>query len=53
VVVGPEGGWTKEEWEAARAHGLRLVSLGHRTLRADAIPVAALSVLQFLWEEGT
>ncbi len=25
------------------------VTLGHRTLRADAVPIAAISVLQFLW----
>ena len=29
--------------------GVRLVTLGHRTLRADAVPVAAISVLQFFW----
>jgi 16S rRNA (uracil1498-N3)-methyltransferase len=50
VAVGPEGGWREDEWRAARAHGMRLISLGHRTLRADAVSVAALSVLQFLWD---
>jgi 16S rRNA (uracil1498-N3)-methyltransferase len=49
VLVGPEGGWTQAECEAARASGVRLVTLGHRTLRADAVPIAAISVLQFLW----
>jgi 16S rRNA (uracil1498-N3)-methyltransferase len=49
VFVGPEGGWTEKEVEAARSHGVRLVTLGHRTLRADATPVAAISVLQFLF----
>jgi 16S rRNA (uracil1498-N3)-methyltransferase len=49
VVVGPEGGWTAAECAAARAKGLRLVTLGHRTLRADAVPIAGISVLQFLW----
>ena len=49
IVVGPEGGWTDAEWSAARQHGVRLVTLGHRTLRADAVPVAAISVLQFVW----
>jgi len=49
LFVGPEGGWTEPEWTAAAAHGVRLVSLGARTLRADAVPVAAISVLQFLW----
>ncbi|MGB7220576.1 MAG: 16S rRNA (uracil(1498)-N(3))-methyltransferase [Vicinamibacterales bacterium] len=49
VVVGPEGGWTEGEWQAAHARGIRLMTLGSRTLRADAVPVAAISVLQFLW----
>jgi len=49
VFVGPEGGWTDREREAASAHAVRLVTLGHRTLRADAVPIAAISVLQFLW----
>jgi 16S rRNA (uracil1498-N3)-methyltransferase len=51
VMIGPEGGWTDNEWSAARHRGARLVTLGHRTLRADAVPVAAISVLQFLWGE--
>jgi len=51
VFVGPEGGWAPEEWASASAHGVRLMSLGPRTLRADAVPVAAISVLQFLWGE--
>jgi 16S rRNA (uracil1498-N3)-methyltransferase len=49
LMVGPEGGWTDAERLAARDHGARLITLGHRTLRADAVPVAAISVLQFLW----
>ena len=49
IVIGPEGGWTDGEWLSARERGVRLVTLGHRTLRADAVPVAAISVLQFLW----
>jgi 16S rRNA (uracil1498-N3)-methyltransferase len=49
LLVGPEGGWTDQERMAARALGVRLVTIGRRTLRADAVPVAAISVLQFLW----
>ena len=49
LLVGPEGGWTPDECAAATSRGVRLVTLGHRTLRADAVPVAAISVLQFLW----
>jgi 16S rRNA (uracil1498-N3)-methyltransferase len=49
ILVGPEGGWHEEEWRAARDRGARLVTLGHRTLRADRVAVAALSVLDFIW----
>ena len=51
VLVGPEGGWAEQEREAARERHVRLVTLGPRTLRADAVPVAAISVLQFLWND--
>lgn len=50
ILVGPEGGWDAQECTAAVERGVRMVSLGPRTLRADAVPIAALSVLQYLWE---
>ena len=50
VMVGPEGGWAEAERTAARENGIRLMTFGQRTLRADAVPVAVLSVLQFLWD---
>lgn len=49
VLVGPEGGWAPGEVAMAREAGCRLVTLGQRTLRADAVPLVALGVLQFLW----
>jgi 16S rRNA (uracil1498-N3)-methyltransferase len=49
LLVGPEGGWDDAECSAALARGLRLVSLGPRTLRADAAPLAALTILDFMW----
>jgi len=52
IIVGPEGGWDSREVQHAATRGVRLISLGPRTLRADAVPVAAISVLQFLWEPG-
>jgi len=51
LIVGPEGGWSETECAAARTAGVRLVTLGHRTLRADAVAIAAVSVLQFLWKD--
>ena len=50
VWIGPEGGWDEREWKSARERGIRLISLGQRTLRADAVPVAIVSILSFLWE---
>ncbi len=44
LVVGPEGGWTSEEVESAAACGT-LLTLGKRTLRADAMALVALSAL--------
>lgn len=52
LAVGPEGGWDAAECALAAQRGFRLVSLGPRTLRADAVPIAALSVLQFLWDQS-
>ncbi len=51
LYVGPEGGWAAEEWSSAAAKGVRLVTLGPRTLRADAVPIAAISVLHYIWRE--
>lgn len=52
VLIGPEGGWTEAECTVARLKGCRLMTLGARTLRADAVPVAVVSILQFLWDRS-
>jgi len=49
VLVGPEGGWEDEEVAQAVSAGCLPVSLGPRTLRADAAAIVALSVLQYVW----
>lgn len=49
VVVGPEGGWTALEIERLSIGGFHLVTLGSRTLRAEAAPLAVLTLLQFMW----
>ena len=45
VLSGPEGGLSPDEEAAARAAGFVPVSLGHRVLRAETAPLAALSAL--------
>jgi 16S rRNA (uracil1498-N3)-methyltransferase len=50
LFVGPEGGWSEPEWSAAASRGIRLMTLGPRTLRADAVAIAAISVLTYIWD---
>jgi 16S rRNA (uracil1498-N3)-methyltransferase len=45
VLLGPEGGWTDREREAATAAEWRSVSLGPQILRAETAAVAALALL--------
>ena len=46
LCVGPEGGWSDEERDAARAAGFAVCGLGPRILRAETAALAALAVLQ-------
>ena len=50
LLVGPEGGWTREEIAAA-AGFCRLLTLGGRTLRADAMAIVAVAALFAKWNE--
>jgi 16S rRNA (uracil1498-N3)-methyltransferase len=50
LFVGPEGGWSKGELDTAQGCGAVLVTLGHLTLRAEAVPMAAMAVFSMLWE---
>jgi 16S rRNA (uracil1498-N3)-methyltransferase len=49
LIVGPEGGWSTGEIESAVRAGCVPLTLGRRTLRADAIPIVAIGLLQFVW----
>ena len=48
LAVGPEGGFSESELAQMRAHGVREVRLGPRTLRTETAAPAALAVLQCL-----
>jgi 16S rRNA (uracil1498-N3)-methyltransferase len=50
LLVGPEGGWSGEEVDMAISRGAIPVTLGAMTLRADAVPLAAMAILRLLWE---
>jgi 16S rRNA (uracil1498-N3)-methyltransferase len=50
-MVGPEGGWAPEEIQTAVQAGWVPITLGRRTLRADAVAIVAIGVLQFVWAD--
>ena len=50
MLVGPEGGWTPDEIAQGSRH-CQLVTLGARTLRADAVALVAFTVLLTQWGE--
>src|SRR4030042_2681490 len=48
VVIGPEGGFTKEEVNIAKERGLLIISLGKRILRAETAAISAMTLVQYL-----
>jgi len=51
LMVGPEGGWHPGEVDAATRQGWTILTLGPRTLRADAAPIVALTAVMAAWGE--
>jgi 16S rRNA (uracil1498-N3)-methyltransferase len=49
VLVGPEGGFTDQEEDAARAAGALALSMGPRVLRTETAGLAALAILAAAW----
>jgi 16S rRNA (uracil1498-N3)-methyltransferase len=49
LLVGPEGGFSDQEEEAALAHGALALSIGPRVLRTETAGLAALAVLAAAW----
>jgi 16S rRNA (uracil1498-N3)-methyltransferase len=48
VLVGPEGGFSPDEIEAAERFGWRIVSLGHARMRAETAALAAAAAIQMI-----
>jgi 16S rRNA (uracil1498-N3)-methyltransferase len=49
VCIGPEGGWAPDEIALADGAGCRKLTLGPRTLRAEAAPLVVLTALWMWW----
>jgi 16S rRNA (uracil1498-N3)-methyltransferase len=51
LLVGPEGGFSDAEENAARAQGVLALSMGPRVLRTETAGLAALAALNAVWGE--
>ncbi len=49
LMIGPEGGFTEVEEDAALRHGALALSMGPRVLRTETAGMAALATLAALW----
>jgi 16S rRNA (uracil1498-N3)-methyltransferase len=49
VLIGPEGGFTKEEVNFAKERGLTVISLGERILKAETAAISAVTLVQYLF----
>jgi 16S rRNA (uracil1498-N3)-methyltransferase len=49
ALVGPEGGFLREEIELAQGKGFKPVSLGPRILRSETAALALICLLQYRW----
>jgi 16S rRNA (uracil1498-N3)-methyltransferase len=47
LAIGPEGGWTMEEFDAARGAGFAEASLAGEILRTETAVIAALAILHY------
>ncbi|MGN0435257.1 MAG: RsmE family RNA methyltransferase, partial [Wujia sp.] len=51
IFIGPEGGFAREEVEAALEIGAHSITLGRRILRTETAGLAVLSIIMFEIEE--
>ena len=49
ILIGPEGGFTKDEVGLAEKQGLVIASLGKRVLRAETAAISAITLIQYLF----
>lgn len=51
-MIGPEGGFSEKEAEAAKASGLAAADLGPRIMRTETASLYVLSCISFVYELG-
>src|SRR5579864_4548047 len=51
LAIGPEGGWTEQEFSAATKNQFREASLGREILRTETAVIATLAILRYALEK--
>jgi 16S rRNA (uracil1498-N3)-methyltransferase len=51
LIIGPEGGFTKNEIAQAQSYGAQSITIGNRRLRAETAAITALSILLYQLKE--
>ncbi|MBI3783970.1 MAG: 16S rRNA (uracil(1498)-N(3))-methyltransferase [Deltaproteobacteria bacterium] len=49
LLVGPEGGFTTDEVDAATSKGFKVCRIGQRILRTETAAITSVAIAQFLW----
>lgn len=49
ILIGPEGGWTREEKEYILDNGFEAVSLGRNILRTETAAICSLALISHFW----
>ncbi len=49
LLIGPEGGLSENEITLAEANDFKPLAIGPRVMRTETAPIAAISILQYLW----
>jgi len=52
LAIGPEGGWTDEEFSSAQTAGFREASLGKLILRTETAVITALAAINYAFGDG-
>ncbi|MBR4737629.1 MAG: RNA methyltransferase, partial [Rhodocyclaceae bacterium] len=52
LLIGPEGGWSPEEYAQCRHMHCQPIGLGSRILRTETAAIAALAAAAALWGDG-
>lgn len=53
LMIGPEGGFSREEEGLAIRHGAVTLAMGSRVLRTETAGIAAVSALNAIWERNS